>query len=82
MIEFPAALRRKKHYLLAKLRTQSTADPERNLNTMPEVFFTIELPDVRARFGFYCSSASAQLADIERWTLEHPNNATIRIIQI
>jgi uncharacterized repeat protein (TIGR04042 family) len=37
---------------------------------------------VRAKFGFYCSSASAQLADIERWTLEHPNNATIRIIHI
>jgi uncharacterized repeat protein (TIGR04042 family) len=37
---------------------------------------------VRARFGFYCSSASAQLADIERWTLEYPDNATIRIIHI
>ncbi len=91
---------------------------------MPEVFFTIQLPDgarkdcyspssivrtyftqgeempvtefltrsrkafgeaserVRAKFGFSCSSASAQLADIERWTLEHPNNATIRIIHI
>jgi uncharacterized repeat protein (TIGR04042 family) len=91
---------------------------------MPEVFFTVQLPDgvskdcyspssivrryfasgeempvtefltrsrkafgeaserVRARFGFYCSSASAQLADIERWTREYPNNATIRIIHI
>jgi len=37
---------------------------------------------MRARFGFSCSTASAQLADIERWTLEHHNNATIRIIYI
>jgi len=91
---------------------------------MPEVFFTIQLPDgarkdcyspssivrtyftkgeempvtefltrsrkafgeaserVRAKFGFYCSSASAQLAEIEQWTLAHPNDATIRIIHI
>ena len=91
---------------------------------MPEVFFTIQLPDgarkdcyspssivrtyftkgeempvtefltrsrkafseasdrVRARFGFSCSSASAQLADIERWTREQPTDATIRIIHI
>jgi uncharacterized repeat protein (TIGR04042 family) len=91
---------------------------------MPEVFFTIQLPDgarqdcyspssvvrsyfakgeempvsefrtrsrkalsdaserVRAKYGFSCTSAAAQLADIERWTLEYPNHATIRIIQI
>jgi len=91
---------------------------------MPEVLFTIQLPDgalkecyspssivrsyfakdevmpvteflhrsrqafseaserVRAKFGFSCTSASAQLADIERWTREHPDDGTIRIIQI
>lgn len=91
---------------------------------MPEVFFTVQLPDgaqkdcyspssivrtyftkgeempvtefltrsrkafgeaserIRAKFGFSCSSASAQLADIERWTLEHASNATVRIIHI
>jgi uncharacterized repeat protein (TIGR04042 family) len=91
---------------------------------MPEVFFTIQLPDgsrkdcyspssivrsyfakgeempvteflirsrqalneaserVRAKFGFSCSSASAQLADIERWTREQSSDGTIRIIQI
>jgi uncharacterized repeat protein (TIGR04042 family) len=91
---------------------------------MPEVFFTIQLPDgakkdcyspssivrtyfakgeempvteflnrsrkafgeaserVRAKFGFSCSSASAQLAELERWTLEQPNNAIIRIVHI
>jgi uncharacterized repeat protein (TIGR04042 family) len=91
---------------------------------MPEVFFTIQLPDgarkdcyspssvvrtyftrdeeipvpeflarsrkafgeasdrVRAKFGFSCSSASAQLADIERWTREQRSDGTIRIIQI
>ena len=91
---------------------------------MPEVFFTIQLPDgtrkecyspssvvrtyfakgeempltefltrsrnafkeasqrVRSRFGFSCGSASAQLEDIERWTREHPDNATIRVIHI
>ena len=123
MIEFQAALRRKKHCLLAKMQTQSPRVLKQP-QTMPEVCFTIQLPDgatkdcyspssivrtyftkgeempvtefltrsrkafgeaserVRAKFGFYCSSASAQLADIERWTLEHPNNATIRIIHI
>ena len=91
---------------------------------MPEVLFTIQLPDgarkdcyspssivrtyftkgeempvtefltrsrkafgeaserVRVRIGFYGSSASAQLAEIERWTREQPNNATIRIVYI
>ena len=91
---------------------------------MPEVFFTIQLPDgarqdcyspssivrtyfaqdeempvsefrarsrkalsaaserVRAKYGFHCTSAAAQIADIELWTLDYPNNATIRIIQI
>jgi uncharacterized repeat protein (TIGR04042 family) len=84
---------------------------------MPEVLFTIQLPDgitkecyspstvvlnhfrqgeelsvgeflarskeafaaagerVRARFGFACSSAAAQLAEIERWACAYPSDA-------
>ena len=37
---------------------------------------------VRAKFGFSCSSASSQLAEIERWISAEPNHATIRIISI
>ena len=91
---------------------------------MPEVIFTVQLPDgekkscyspssivhdyfkigevmsvgefltrsrtalteaserVRAKFGFYCSSASSQLSEIEHFTSLHPANATVRIIDI
>jgi len=91
---------------------------------MPEVLFTIQLPDgatrncyspstvvrnyfaageellvaeflsrsrkalaeaserVRAKYGFSCSSASAQLADIEEWTRKYPGDSTIRILHI
>jgi uncharacterized repeat protein (TIGR04042 family) len=37
---------------------------------------------VRAKFGFSCSSASSQLADIERWTRALPGDSTIRILTI
>jgi hypothetical protein len=40
----PALLRRKKQCLLARLQTHSLRAGN-NLNTMPEVFFTIQLPD-------------------------------------
>jgi uncharacterized repeat protein (TIGR04042 family) len=91
---------------------------------MPEVIFTIELPDgatkecyspssvvrhyfaqgeemavaefvrrsrtalaeaserVRAKFGFGCSSAAAQLAEIERWSRSYTETAVIRIVSI
>ena len=91
---------------------------------MPEVIFTIQLPDgmtkecyspstvvldhfrrgeemsvaefvarsrkafpaaserVRAKFGFACSSAAAQLANIEEWTRTYANDAIIRILHI
>jgi uncharacterized repeat protein (TIGR04042 family) len=91
---------------------------------MPEVVFTIQLPDgttkecyspstvvlkyfcqgeemsiaeflarsrkafaaaserVRARFGFACSSAAAQLANIEEMARAHASDATIRILHI
>jgi MSMEG_0570 family protein len=91
---------------------------------MPEVLFTIQLPDgttrecyspstvvhryfaageempvaefvhrsraalaaaserVRAKFGYSCSSASAQLAEIERWIRPEPSNAIIRIVSV
>jgi uncharacterized repeat protein (TIGR04042 family) len=91
---------------------------------MPEVIFTIQLPDgltkkcyspstvvldhfrrgeemsvaefaarsrkafpaaserVRAKFGFACSSAAAQLANIEEWTRTYANDAKIRILPI
>ncbi len=91
---------------------------------MPEVVFTIQLPDgmmkecyspstvvlkhfregeemsvaeflarsrkafpaaserVRAKFGFACSSAAAQLAAIEEWTGIYASDATIRILHI
>jgi MSMEG_0570 family protein len=37
---------------------------------------------VRAKFGYSCSSASAQLAEIERWISEEPSHAIIRIISV
>jgi len=91
---------------------------------MPEVIFTIQLPDgmtkecyspstvvyhhfrageemsvaeflarsrkafpaaserVRAKFGFACSSAAAQLATIEEWTRSYASDATIRILDL
>jgi uncharacterized repeat protein (TIGR04042 family) len=91
---------------------------------MPEVVFTIQLPDgmtkecyspstvihrhfrqgeemsvaefqvrsrkafsaaserVRAKFGFACSSAAAQLASIEEWTRAYASDATIRILHL
>jgi uncharacterized repeat protein (TIGR04042 family) len=91
---------------------------------MPEVLFTIQLPDgvqkqcyspssvvreyfaegelmpvaefrdrsrkalaeaserVRAKFGFSCSSAASQLAEIEQFTRAFPSDQTVRIISI
>jgi uncharacterized repeat protein (TIGR04042 family) len=91
---------------------------------MPEVIFTIQLPDgltkecyspstvvlrhflrgeemsvaeflarsrkafpaaserVRAKFGFACSSAASQLANIEEWTRAYASDAKIRILDI
>jgi uncharacterized repeat protein (TIGR04042 family) len=91
---------------------------------MPEVIFTIQLPDgmtkecyspstvvhqhfrageemsvaeflarsrkafpaaserVRAKFGFACSSAAAQLANIEEWSRAYASDATIRILDL
>jgi uncharacterized repeat protein (TIGR04042 family) len=91
---------------------------------MPEVVFTIQLPDgmtkecyspstivhrpfregeemsveeflarsrkafpaaserVRAKFGFACSSATAQLANIEEWSRAYASDATIRILHL
>jgi uncharacterized repeat protein (TIGR04042 family) len=91
---------------------------------MPEIIFTIELPDgvkrecyspstvvlnhfhqgeemsvaefvvrsrqafaaaserVRAKFGFACSSAAAQLAEIEDWTRAYASDSTVRILHI
>ena len=37
---------------------------------------------VRAKFGFACSSAAAQLADIEEWTRIYASDATVRILYI
>jgi uncharacterized repeat protein (TIGR04042 family) len=91
---------------------------------MPEVIFTIQLPDgltkecyspstvvlhhfrrgeemsvaeflarsrkafpaaserVRAKFGFACSSAASQLANIEEWTRAYASDEKIRILPI
>ena len=91
---------------------------------MPEVIFTVELPDgatkecyspssvvcryfakgeemrlaefvqrsrkalaeaserVRAKFGFGCSSAAAQLSEIEHWSQSYTQDAVIRIVSI
>jgi len=37
---------------------------------------------VRAKFGFACSSAAAELAAIEEWTRFYASEATIRILHI
>ena len=37
---------------------------------------------VRAKFGFGCTAASAQLADIERWARAYPDDGTVRILAI
>ncbi len=37
---------------------------------------------VRAKFGFACSSAASQLAEIERWTSDCPRDFTIRILRV
>jgi uncharacterized repeat protein (TIGR04042 family) len=37
---------------------------------------------VRAKFGFSCSSASAQLVEIERWISSEPSHAIIRIVNM
>jgi uncharacterized repeat protein (TIGR04042 family) len=37
---------------------------------------------VRAKFGFACSSAAAQLENIEEWTRAYATDATIRILHI
>jgi uncharacterized repeat protein (TIGR04042 family) len=37
---------------------------------------------VRAKFGFGCSSAAAQLTEIERWSRSYTENAVIRIVSI
>jgi len=91
---------------------------------MPEVYFTVELPDgktkqcyspssvvhsyfksgeemavsdfvdrsrkalneasrrVRAKFGFACTAASSQLAEIEKFTGHYPDDATVRVLSI
>jgi uncharacterized repeat protein (TIGR04042 family) len=91
---------------------------------MPEVLFTVQLPDgvekqcyspstivrnyfaegeempvaeflqrsrhalaeaserVRAKFGFSCSSAASQLADIEQWTRAYDGDQVVRILEI
>ena len=91
---------------------------------MPEVIFTVELPDgatkecyspstvvrryfiegeempvaefvgrsrkalaeaserVQAKFGFGCSSAAAQLTEIERWSESYNHDAVVRIVSI
>jgi uncharacterized repeat protein (TIGR04042 family) len=37
---------------------------------------------VRQKFGFACSSASAQIAEIEQWTKLLPDDSTLRIVCI
>ena len=37
---------------------------------------------VRAKFGFSCSSAAAQLTDIEQWTRALPRESTVRVLRI
>jgi uncharacterized repeat protein (TIGR04042 family) len=37
---------------------------------------------VRAKFGFSCSSASEQLAEIEQWTNSQPEYSIVRIVSI
>ena len=93
-------------------------------SSMPEVLFTVELPDgvtrecyspstvvcryfakgeemplaefvrrsrkalaeaserVRAKFGFGCGNAAAQLSEIEHWSRSYAHDAVVRIISI
>ena len=37
---------------------------------------------VRMKFGFACSSAASQLAEIEEWSAEYPTDLNIRILRI
>ena len=37
---------------------------------------------VRAKFGFACSSAASQLANIEEWTRAYASDEKIRILPI
>ena len=37
---------------------------------------------VRAKFGFACTSAASQLANIEEWARSYAKDATIRILHI
>jgi uncharacterized repeat protein (TIGR04042 family) len=37
---------------------------------------------VRAKFGLSCSSASLQIAEIERWMSAVPSHSSVRIISI
>jgi uncharacterized repeat protein (TIGR04042 family) len=37
---------------------------------------------VRAKFGFGCSSAVAQLSEIEHWSQDYAQDAVIRIVSI
>ena len=37
---------------------------------------------VRAKFGFSCSSAASQLADIEQWTRAYDGDQVVRILEI
>ncbi len=37
---------------------------------------------VRAKFGFSCSAAAAQLADIEQTTRAFPREAQVRVVRI
>jgi len=37
---------------------------------------------VRAKFGFGCTSAASQLANIEEWTRSYASDATVRILHI
>jgi uncharacterized repeat protein (TIGR04042 family) len=37
---------------------------------------------VRAKFGFYCTSASAQITDIEHFSRNQPPQGTVRILSI
>jgi uncharacterized repeat protein (TIGR04042 family) len=37
---------------------------------------------VRAKFGFACSSAAAQLGEIEHWSQGYAHDAVVRIVSI
>ena len=44
--------------------------------------FTAASDRVVVRYGFACSSASAQLADIERWSQRYASDGAVRILSI